>query len=297
MKRLFGLLLAGCVAMPVPVLAFNWSPDTTRYLSDPSFIPKKKQLESQSVYSYSRETTDGINTSGVKSAEGSGTTNAVAEELRYGVTDRLTVGLSGSWSATNGKYKYSNGYEETVQSYGLTNPEASLSYRLIEQGKNPVSVDSRIFYTRNFRRDTFQREGGSFAVSREMVSLTLRGEAGLTHNDSYNGDAVIDANWLYFGRVESQLRFSKRWALNSGITFSQATSQSYQTNDHVTDYSYGVNIEPHVGVEYHLKENRAVLGLNYAHGFIGDESQSGYNNGTWANRSMDTVSLHLRMLF
>jgi hypothetical protein len=130
-----------------------------------------------------------------------------------------------------------------------------------------------------------------------MVSLTLLAEVGANHSDSYNGSDTMDDVWEYYYEMASQLRFAKRWALNSGITFSKTTSQTAVSNGNTTNYSYDMNVDPYVAIQYGLVPNKVVLGLQYAHGFTGDEHLSGYYNGTWTDRSGDTVALHLRALF
>lgn len=297
MKRLLGLLLVGCVVLPVPALAFDWSPDTTRYLSDPSFIPKRGQIESHSIYSYSNSSDKWINASGVNTENSSSSTNAFQEDILYGVTNRLTVGLSGDYNASHGKLTLSKGGETDSSSFGFGNPGISSIFRLVPQGKSPVSVDTQISYIPNIKKNTYQTEGGNIAVSREMVSLTLRGNVGLNHSDSYNGSENQDATWEYSVGMEGQLRFTKSWALNSGISVSKATSRMTVSNGNQTNHSYDMNVDPYVAVQYGIVPNKVVLGLRYAHNFSGDEHMSGYYNGTWTDRSSDTVALHLRMLF
>ena len=51
--------LALCAALcPIASWAFDLSPDTTRHLSDPSFLPNKGQLESVTSYSYGNTNED-----------------------------------------------------------------------------------------------------------------------------------------------------------------------------------------------------------------------------------------------
>jgi hypothetical protein len=305
MKRLICLTAVICGVFPVTGWAFDWTPDTTRYLSDPSFLPMKGQIESFSSLSYNNINEYWRDLSGNKTEHYFSKGDTYTQYFYYGITDRLRI--SGSADLTERKNKftfYGNRPEIENSTHNYSNPTFDLTYRAIEQTASPVSVDAAIFYTPPATANNSQSVGGSLFINKETKSLTIQGNTGIRFNDSYkftnitNGESISSGfNWAYFVGITSQLRLSQRWAVNSGATMNMATSQSSVNSGAGFSDRYDSSLTPYIALEYHVIPNKAVIGLEYSHGFIGDDTRSGAFNGTWTNQSSDAYSLHLNLLF
>ena len=290
--------LALCVALcPAKLWAFDLSPDTTRYLSDPSFLPNKGQLESVTTYSYGNTNEDWRRISGVVGQHYLGISNSANQGFYYGITDRLRIGGSASYSETKDKDTYLNGSPNENTSYGFSNPNFNLTYRAIDQVSAPVSVDGLVYYTPGIVQNGSQSGGSEILVSREMKSLTVQVFGGANYFDPT--DSAFSSNWQYFGGIADQLRISPHWAVNFGTDFTKSTG--YRYNNLTTGIAYtehhDFNSQPYATLQYAIYPNRIVVGAKYSHDFIGDGHRMGYYNGTWTNMSNDTYSLILRILF
>ena len=287
-----------CFLLPVQCWAFDWSPDTTRYLSDPSFIPSKGQLESVSSFEYSNTNEDWRYISGVVTQHYFSKKDLYTQNFIYGVTSRLRLNADASFSESKSKDTYTNSSSPTeFESHGFNNPSFGALYRLIEQKKIPFNFDGYFHYTPDIVYNGEEVIGGEFHISRELKSLTVQASAGFNHFSP--AKSSFGSYWGYNVGVESQLRLSKRWAINSGVAVNQLTDLSVNNTTSRISYleKHDGTVTPYATLHFSVIPNRVVLGLRYSHAFIGDATDTGYYKGAWINQSQNMYSALLRVLF
>lgn len=292
---------------PFPAHAFDWTPDTTRYLSDPAFLPGQWQVESLSQYEYSNHNETWKNLAGAKTEHYFDVGNKLSQSFFLGLTDRLRLSGSADYSASRSKYNY-YGTQPTFESsdHAFSDPSFGLTYRAIDQRSSPISVDGSLRYTPAVNSGTGQTEYVEVAVSREMKSATILGFVAATHYDSYSTPDVFSAttqsvgsSWLYNVGIDTQLRLSRRCDVNSGFSININANRSYSNAALGNAFldEHGASFEPYVTLLFQIVPNRAVAGLQYEHDFIGDDHRSGSFNGTWTDQAENIYTANLRLLF
>jgi hypothetical protein len=141
------LALIGLAAFPAPAQAVDLTPDTTRYLSDPSFLPAEGQIYSETTYSHADRSEDFKFADGFRSEHHSSGTDRYSQTFGYGVTDRLSLSASGSYSDAQDHYSFADGGSSSPRRSDFDNPSFAITYRAIEQTDSPVSVDVKGSYS------------------------------------------------------------------------------------------------------------------------------------------------------
>lgn len=120
------------------------TPDTTRYISDPTFLTVQGQWYSQT--SVSRQTfNEDWQPAGFGIIEHyRATTNSYQEVIQYGATSRLNLELVGSYYDVIGHYTfaYVPGFDTSQKRFN--DPELLVKYRAVLQTDDSVSVDLQL---------------------------------------------------------------------------------------------------------------------------------------------------------
>lgn len=292
---------------PVAGHALDWTADTTRYLSDPSFLPYKGQIESLSEYEYFNLNETWKNQSGASTEHAFNYGHSFSQSFFYGITDRLRLSAAADYAADWTKYSY-YGAQSSFITYneGFSNPSLGLTYRAIDQRRSPISLDGTLQYTPAVQSYSAQSAFAEFAVSRETKSATIRGFADATYRGSYStldafngGTRDVSSSWSYGLGLDSQLRLSRRWAVNSGLAVSTNTGETNTNAAANVDYldKHDPSVEAYLAAFFDIVPNKAVVGLRYEHDFLGDDHRSGTTNGTWTDQARDSYAVNLRLLF
>jgi len=101
--------LAVLAMAPAAAQAFDLTPDTTRNLSDPAFLPLKGQLSGETSYSYVDVSEDRVLPHGGISPYYSRRDDYIGQHLSVGLTDRLSVNASINFQERRAKDTYSYG--------------------------------------------------------------------------------------------------------------------------------------------------------------------------------------------
>jgi hypothetical protein len=291
---------------PVAGWAIDLTPDPSWYLSDPAALTLKGRIESLSAFAYSETNETWENLSGVKSEHFLNANDQVTQTFFYGITDRLQIGAAANWSNSHDTYTYTASPTFESSKSGFGNPTFGATYRIVEQGRSPVSVDGTLQYSPAIGSDTGAAEYGKIAVSRKMKSLTIQEYVSAKYYEAY--DTVDEFNestrsdgsyWDYQLGTATQLRLSDHWAINSGfaINFNSNQSNADATSHFAYTDRHDSSVEPYVGIQYEIMPNRMIVGIEYEHDFIGDDHRSGTNNGMWTDQSRDFYAANLRLLF
>ena len=309
--------LAVLAMAPAAAHAFDLTPDTTRILSDPAFLPLKGQLSGETTYSYLDLSEDRVLPNGVTSPHVSGRRDSVGQSLSFGLTDRFSVNASMNYAEQRDKDTYPFGIFD-FYSAGFNNPTIGATYRAIEQGATPVSID----ISANYSPDVFaaraastsrggtvasggQSEGVTIAASREMKSLTLQLSAGATYfgdrkmaETADNSTMTVGANWNYRVNLLTQTRLTERLFVNAGAGYSSQTdttaSDPFEGISNTN--SFNPTLTTYIAPGYQVIPNRLVLSVEYDRDYPGVQTQSG-SVGVWKNQVENLYAAHARCLF
>ena len=301
-----GLMVGVAIVWPLAASAIDFTPDTTRYLSDPSFLPLQGQLDSITTYSHATRNLDWQPVRGIVNEHYSADTNNYVQGISYGITDRLSVSGSGSYSAETAHTTFPFfPAQYTIVAKQFDNPAFALTYRAIQQTESSVSVDLQASFAPPIVANAPGSGSVAMFVSRELRSLTIQGEIGGSYTGSYEtGYTVsglptsITGQAGYFLAARSQLRLTPQWAINGGVVYSKYL---HDTVSSVAFGSYvdtpGSNVTPYFAVVYQIVPNKVDVSVEYDHDFIGDDNHRGSSNGNWINQSRNLYAAHLRLLF
>jgi hypothetical protein len=300
-----GLLTSCLIATPCAAWEFDLTPDTTQYLADPSFIPMAGQIFSETTYGHNTIDEDNRQPNGVIGVHYSSNANLYSQELAYGITDWLWVHASGEYVTRNASEQFPEGFSNSSSFSGFTNPTFGVNARVLTQRASHVSVDVALNYTPPVADNYGQSGSVSVSVNREMRSLTLQAEAAVTYNDSYTATnfgstRTNGSDWTYSLAFRSEWRFLNRWAINSGVVYSQQSDEtnSFPGTNNSYSNSYGGTVSPYAALAFDVWPNHANIAFEYDHYFLGDDKQSGtFVSGTWVNQAEDLYAVHLRLLF
>lgn len=293
------MALLGLAAFPGTGRAIDLTPDTTRYLSDPSFLPLAGQIYSETTYSHTDRSEDFQFSHFSGQDHFSASADHYSQLFDYGVTDRLTVTASGSYSDESDHY--SDGFSPKHSDFD--NPTFGLIYRAIDQTDSPVSVDVKGFYSPSAVSGQSQSAGGTVFISHETKFATIQGFVGATYIDQYSSDTTVaashDGYWNYNAGLRSQIRLTDQFALNSGVTFSKDSDTTYE-GGYYRDSPDGT-WSPFVALDYAIVPGQVDVAFEYDHSFVGDDHRSSPfffgPNGKWTNDDQNLYAVHLRLLF
>ncbi len=317
-----GLWLALCLGVPASAHAFDLTPDTTRYLSDPAFLPLTGQVYGETSYGYRELSEDRI-------VPGIGVfphawirDTIVGQELSYGISDRLS--LNATLDFQESRLKDSLPFVGGAESYyarGFNNPIVGATYRAIEQGYSPVDLDISVSYSPDAftAREATLSNGGTtasggqaggiqIAVSREMRSLTLQAYGAATYYGDQNRSVPTDnstttlgANWRYDFGLRGQIRPIDRFVIDAGAGVTGNTDLKVRNPAEQLAYtgSFDPAVTFFVAPGYHLIPNRLVLSAEYDRDYLGNETVTGTLGpvATWKNQVENVYAAHLRFLF
>jgi len=265
------LTIATTALLLLPTLAhaFDWSEDKTRYLSDPSYLPAKGELDGESSLYYKSSGYD------ISYSDGSPPTSQRTKSYRgsqsftYGLTRRIAIGVTESYQHADRTVDSSNGQSKLVFS-GLEDPTIHLRGRLIPQSFSPVYVDPYAAYSPDLLADkaankstngTVAQGGQIFTMGlyagREMKSLTtelgfLSQYEGSRSVDYSNGNTgTISSRWTLSLNWNNQIRWTDSIFTNAGLSYSHTEGADYTTPNSLpfsmASYpSYSLHVSPGV---------------------------------------------------
>lgn len=319
-------LSAALVLLPVSGHAYDWStsfsPDTTRYLSDPSFIPLKGQLTSGTTYGFQRTSENAFRGGNPEAVGVKINWNTIEQGFTYGITDRLSINTSMSFEQKRetDSYPYIGDYK--FYSDGFTNPSFGVTYRSVDQTSSPVSIDIGGTYTPDLlpaRLASSEQAGtvasggqvvGAFvAASRETKSFTVLTSISANYFGDQRATVVSDdsvektgAHYGYSWALKTQTRLSDRFSVDAGLSLSQTTGyrQSNAQEGYTDTERHGLTTNPYVALNTFIVPNRIYVGLAYDHYWYGDakrENVQGTSPVVWKNQDANQYIVHVGALF
>lgn len=320
-----GTMLSGVVcALSAQAAMLDFTPDPSRVVSDPAYLPMKKQIYGETGYVYGFSRTTSYDNVGAKTSAATNHNQNISQKLAYGVTDMLTVRADMSYSPMSKRDVHNLTTTRIRNADGFNNPNVGLTYRVLEQQKTaPVSVDVKLDYAPDvFDSELANNDSGTGTIARggdmtrlggqvsyKTKSFTIAGLAGV----DYFGDRETevqntvtrykeDSSWGGSLGLETQTRICERASVDLGASYS--TSQ----NSDVTNTKTGVVGEKDSGdigqlkmaVNYHVIPNRLVASLSYNYNIIGDSENTYVNpalNTTTESNTSNVFGVRLQYVF
>jgi hypothetical protein len=300
---------AALLCMPLQAYAqvLDFTPDASRILSDPTYLPLAGQIYGDTAYTHTWTNGSSSNAAGAETSSFHVNTNTIDQALGYGITDDLTIGASieydpSSWRDTTN----ANGATATLFSSGLTDPSFGLTWRALDQSVYPASLDFFGSYSPNWinadnasaKQSGTVASGGQSgtlgaAIGEETRSFSIRGAFSANLNGDLNkldlssGDTVQTSSYTdYVLSLETQTRLTDLFGINANVTHTFASNENGVNTAtglyHLTQPGDSTSLQ--LGLNYQVIPNAFVVAATYAYN-ISDSS-----NTTYANSSLDTVA-------
>jgi hypothetical protein len=322
--RILGLILA---LSPVQALAWDLTPDPSRVISDPAYLPPGGRLYGITEFSYGQTYSDTNNYQGAFHSSNNTSSTTVTETLEFGVADDLTLKAYGSPEMQESTTNYANGASTVTYSEGFDNPTFGVVWRALDQKADPLNWDLIGTYSPNLAKDKDaaaeglegnMARGGDTASLGTALSYKTKGftlyvsgtAVYLDNRDVLNQtDGIIttyQSSWQYGALLSTQTRFDDFFSFNASVsqTFGEpADASNVNTGGKLIAFTNqpGDDTTLSAAVNFHVKPGWAVASLIYTHFFYGD---SGYtyaaqadSNTTTINKGEDALGVEMRYLF
>lgn len=303
--------------------ALDDTPDTTRIVSDPLYLPMQGQIYGSSAYRWSTSKQDNFDATGASTGFTQSTGNALAQQFLYGITDDLALRVDWGYDWRSASHHDTTGVL-TRSSSGWTDPSFGVTFRAIDQAAGgPLSLDLRADYApdafpaKNATADdegTIARGGQSLdlgaTIGHQTRDFTIAAtfdanwlDTRTTELQNSGGFTSADAQWNYRLGLDSQWRFGQLTSLNLGVGHTFANNATvFNSNTGLTHISTGGDFtDLSAALNYHFVPNTVVGSLGYQHNFY-DDSHSLFptapaDNTSSRNKDEDVVGVTMRYVF
>jgi hypothetical protein len=313
-------LAAGAAFVCIPLAAFgqDMTPDTTRYLSDPNYLPLAGQIYGTSAYTHTWTSGDTFDDTGPTSSFRVNT-DTLSQFLSYGITDDLELNAAIHYEPDSQRLvNFTNGTHSSLNSSGFSDPSFGAVWRVLDEGPSPVDFDLFGSYTpdvidsknaSNTDDGTVSRGGQSgqlgAALGYETRQFSIRGQfSANVYGDSsainlMNDDTLHTQGYSnYVLGLETQTRLNPLFSVNAGV------DHTFASNENVVNTTTAIAhvLQPgdtttlHAALNYNLVPNQFVVSATYAHNFLGN-NQSVYavpaSDTSTRDRGSDVLGLEL----
>lgn len=296
-KRLLKFAIAVALnSMPMAAAAqmLDPTPDASRVLSDPNYLPLAGQLYGTTAFSHGWTDGSSANATGLDTSSFHINTNTLDQLLSVGITDDLAVNASIQYAPADFReIDYANGRTATFNSSGFGDPTFGATWRALDQKTWPVDLDLLGSYTPNWidantasteQDGTVARGGDSgtvgAALGYDTRSFGIRG----AFNANFLGDSNVydlatgdtiqtDSHTNYTLSLDTQTRLTDLFSVNAGLAHTFASNESgINLTNGASHYSEpGDNTALQLALNYNFIPNQFVIAATYAHDF--------YDNG------------------
>jgi len=323
----FSLGLA-LVVLSAQTCAMDFTPDASRVLSDPAYLPERGQIYGVTNYSYAKRIGDDYDFQDTRFRSFTVRSSALAQSFDYGVIDNLSVRMNLAYERDNTQYDFPDGTSATTDAYGFKDPGFGVTLRVLEQDDDSFNWDLIGAYVPTVieaKRPTPTRDGtvsrggpvGTFgtAVSYKTRSFTVYVNAEASYlgtskiNISNNGGVATETyepSWQYFVGLNTQTRINDMFAINFGASETISDSaRGTASFDGVPFASFdskpGNLTRINVATVMHILPQGLAAVLSFDHYMYGDSSNGNTMPATYAqffdrttkNESANAISLSL----
>jgi hypothetical protein len=320
------LFLLALSLLPMGAQAFDLSPNVSRVISDPSYLPLQGQLFGSTEYSYGNTGSNTNNYQNTLASSNNTISNTINQTLAYSITDDFTLRVSGSYEWLNSTTTSTTGANTGTNSNGFNDPTLGVTWRVLDESQHLLNWDLIGAYSPNFinAQSANQTENGTVArggdtetfgtaLSYKSQDFTLYLEATTTYLD--NRDVLNPANqitttynssWQYYLLVSTQTRFTNQWSVNLSLsqTYDDNVNAFYVNNGGtlITSNRVPGDVTDLIGaLNFQAVPDRFVISAVYNHNFynIGSTTYAALpaSNTTVFNKGEDVFSGELRYLF
>jgi hypothetical protein len=284
-----GLSLATLLAAPLSAAAADMTPISDRILSDPTFLPLKGEFYGESSYDYTHDHTNYFDDTGAQISSISRRLNTLRQYFAFGITDQLSVNVSEAYGFS-GQVRTTTAAGVTSNNLsGWEDPTIGVTYRLIDQRSNPMSLDVITHYspdafsahTATSTSDGSIARGGpaadfGLAIGRETRAFTIRGSLtanyfgrSSTSNPLSAATTTVASYWVPSLGIQTQARLNDRLSLNVNGSYNfngdPVVANSFSGLAHTENLGDYETIG--AGLNYHFIPNKLVGSVNYTHVF------------------------------
>jgi hypothetical protein len=312
--------------LPFGARAFDFSPDASRVLSDPAYMPLQGEVFGSTEYINSNTSSTTDNPVGALKFSTTTLSNTVNQVLGYGLTSEIELRVTDSYEWPSTTNSFPTGVVTVTHSDGFIDPTFTALWRVIDQQDHPLSWDLIASYSPNLinaqsadptENGTVGRGGasGTFgtAISQKTRDFTFYLQGTATYldnrtifNPANNITTSYDPGWQYFINVATQTRFGAQWSLNLNYaeTFNGGVNTSFVNGAGILISSLnqsGQVQEFTADLNFHVIPNRFVLSFIYNHYFyngVSNTNQTLPANSTQTDeKDQDVLNGELRYVF
>lgn len=324
-RNALGLVL---FVLSAQIHAMDFTPDASRVLSDPAYMPERGQTYGVTNYSYAKRTGDDYNNNDTRFRSFTVRSSVLNQSFDYGVIDNLSVRVNATYERNSTQYDFPDGTSATADAYGFRDPGFGVTLRVLEQDDDSFNWDLVGGYVPTVieaQRPTSTRDGtvsrggplGTFgtAASYKTRSITVYVNAEASYlgaskiNVSNSGGVATETyepSWQYFVGLNTQTRITDMFAINVGV------SETINNNSRGTasfngfpfasfDSRPGNLTRINVGMALHILPQGLAAVLSLDHYIYGDSSTGNTQPpnfaptfaGSTKNESANSISLRL----
>ena len=174
-------------------------------LGQPGYIVQKGEWLSTTSYSHQTSSGESVKATGDLNAKGSGYADTGGQTFTYGLTDHLSINLRQSYESTHSEADRVDGVTTETHSQGLADPAVGVTWRALDQGPHPVSLDLAASLAPNWIRakSATTTQTGTIAPGGAQASLS----AAATRLDGPN---------IFYGSIAATYHGSRVILIQSG---------------------------------------------------------------------------------
>jgi hypothetical protein len=289
------LIGASVTLLPLTGWAQDLTPDASRILSDPNYLPFQGQLWGYTNYFHTWSNGTNYSASGAEISSFQTNANDFNQFVGYGVTDDLMIDASIAYEpGATRDVQTAKGTTASLSSWGFSDPTFGATYRVLDQAASPVTFDIFGSYTPDWisSKIATTTTGGSFAnggqegeigaaLAEETRFVTVRGSFSTQFlgrrqiDDAATGDIFDQGGHTnYILALETQTRLTEQFSINAGVTHTFDSNSSYTNtaNDMTHTVSPGGDTVLDLAANYQFIPDTVVGSVIYRHGITGDTS-------------------------
>lgn len=320
MRRMFLYAAASLLAIGTQARALDDTPDTTRIISDPLYLPLSGQIYGSTAYRWSSEQQDVFGVGGAETASVQNTGNMLDQQFQYGLTDDLALRFDWGYGWHSISRHLPAGDTILRSNSGWTDPAFGVTWRALDQDAGPFSLDLRADYAPDAfpaksatvdDEGTIARGGDALdlglTLGHETRDFTVAALFDATwldtrkiENQGTGGFSTTDSQWNYRLGVDSQVRLSDVLSVNAGAGHTFANNATvFNSNTGLTHVSTGGDFtDLDVALNYNFVPNMVVGTIGYQHNFYDDAHTlfpaSPADNTSVRNKDEDVVGVTMR---
>jgi hypothetical protein len=312
--------------LPMGAKALDLSPNVSRVISDPSYLPLRGQLYGSTEYSYGNTGSNSNNYLNTLTSSNSTVSNTIIQELAYSLTDDFTLRVSDSYEWLTSTTTGTSGATTVTNSNGLLDPTFGATWRVLDESQHFFNWDLIGSYAPNLinaqsaspsNNGNLARGGDTetlgTALSYKSQDFTLYLEGSTTYldnryvvNPATNITTTYTSSWQYYLLVSTQTRFTNQWSVNLALsqTFNNIVNASYTNGGGtlIASSRNPGNATDLIGaLNFQAVPDRFVISAIYNHNFynIGGTTYAALpaSNTTTFNKGEDVFSGELRYVF